>query len=136
MAKRGGGAKTAIRRSGSTEWVDISAAVHGLDGLDTTEEEGTVEVAGGGTRTGMATTGYVTVGATFTVDENARSGPVLTGFNGGTLEIRYRRDGDGAGKPEAVYTGPVTVSHSFGERDKRRYSVDMMVNGGPTRTTQ
>lgn len=135
MAKRGGAATVEISRDGTT-WTDISAAVYGLDGLDTTEEEGTVEVAGGGTRTGNRATGYVTVGATFTVDENARSRPVLTGYNGGDLRIRYRRDGVGTGNPQVIYRGPVTVSHSFGERDKRRYSVDMMVDGAPTRSMQ
>lgn len=135
MAKSGSKSTTEISLDGTT-WTNISKAVHGLDGIDTTEEEGTVEVAGGGSRTGMATTGYVTAGASFTVDENVLTRPILTGANGATLHIRYRRDGVGSGRPSVLYVGPATVSHTFGERDKRRYSVEQMVDGAPTRSVQ
>lgn len=135
MALRGGAATLEISTDGNA-WTDISEATLGLDGFDTTEEEGTVELGGGGTRTGMQTTGYVVASSSFTVDENDATRPILTGYNGETLHVRYRREGAGVGNPQMVASGPVTVSHSFGERDKRRYSVDMQMDGAPTRTTQ
>ena len=135
MARSGSRAKVEISRDGVT-WQDISAATYGTDGLNIAEPEGTVETGGGGSRTGMETTGYVAATASFTVDENERSRPVLTGWNARILHIRYQQQGTGAGRPQVVYRGPVTVSHSFGERDKRRYSVSMMVDGEPTRTVQ
>lgn len=135
ISRSGSNAKTAISRDGMV-WADVSAAIKGFDGLDITEEEGTVDLAGGGNRTGMITTGYVTVNTSFTVDENELSRPVLTGFNGGTLHVRYRREGDGSGKPQAIYVGPVTVSWTADARGKRRYSVDMMVDGAPNKENQ
>ena len=96
-----------ISRDGTT-WSDISDTVFGLDGLDIAEAEGTTEVGGGGIRRGMALTGYVTSSsASFTVDENSRSRPLLVGWNGQTLHVRYRRDGSGSGNAAGVAEWPL-----------------------------
>ena len=135
MALSGSKAKTNISRDGIT-WTDISDATYGLDGIDLSEEESTVEVGGGGRRMGMDVTGYVQASASMTVDENERSGPVLHMYGGGTLHVRYRREGDGDGMPQAIFSGPCSVSHEWGERDKRRYTVEVMVNGEINRAEQ
>ena len=131
----GSAATVEISHDGAT-WTDISVATYGLDGLDISDEEGTTEKAGGGNRTGTLATGYVQNGASFTVDETELTRPLLHGYNGGTLHVRYRRTGAGSGKKQEVSSGPATISHDMAAQDKRRYSVDIMVNGAVTRSTQ
>ena len=136
MTQRSGSLSTVEISLDGTNWKDISQATYGLDGLDMPEEEGTIETGGGGNRTGNITSGYVTQSASFTCDETTPAREVLLGNSGRTVHVRYRRQGAGSGLPEVKFSGPASISHEMGERDKRRFSVEIMVNGAKTRTTQ
>lgn len=135
FAKSGSKSKVALSRDGMA-WADVSQATYGLDGLEISDEEGTTEVAGGGVTAGMALTGFVEHDGSFTVDETEITRPILLGYSGKRLYVRYRRDGDGTGLHQSIFSGPCTVTHTLGERDKGRFAVEVMTDGAPDNAVQ
>ena len=115
--------------------VDISAALIGLDGVDVSEAEETTDIGGGGGRRGAQISGYVDNTADFVVDENATTRPLFWGKNGQTGSAVLSRDGTAAGGQRWSWSGPFTVGHSFGARNKRRFTISQEISGAITKDT-
>ena len=110
--------------------MEISAPLRGLDGIDADgPTEGTYERGGGGARQGTGRTGYTEARASFTCDETDENRPLLAGHNGETLYVRVREDGTGPGLPQESFSGPAQINHTMAGADRRRFTVNIEING-------
>lgn len=126
-----GSARSGAQQYLSVDSVVVSAVGNGFSGLDIPVDPATFTVVGGGlmtTRDG----GTITASGSFTAVETETTNSAFLGANGKRSTIVWRPYGSGL---QWAFDAIITRSRTFADRGERSYSVDILLDGAPTRTT-
>ena len=119
----------------SPTWVMISGKGTGFAGLAVTREVGTTESTSAG-RTDTEKSGYVVHTGAFDINETIDTLRWFLGKNGKRYMYRRSQRGRVAGLPQEVFTAVTEVTRTAGGRDKRMFTLALMIDGAITESVQ
>ena len=67
--------------------------------------------------------------ASFTADDNMLTAPLMFMRSGEIFQVRIRKEGDGLGRSEAIYTGPARINLDNVEGGARSYQFALTATG-------
>lgn len=114
-------------------YVQISGNFSGLDNFDHAITELTRTIPGGGPQA-MELVGHTEGTASFTVDDNITTRPVLWAANGKRVGVKWYRDGNAVGRPVVEFSALAEVVKTHGASDAIRYAVTLTMETEPTRS--
>jgi len=118
----------AVRRGTGGDYTDLSDQPAGIASYQTTDTARTRPVPSIPGQLAIQLLDIRDGNVTFTVDDNPRTNPLFFLYSGQTFQIRVRREGDGSGKPEDVYTGIASINLNNAEGGARSYQVTLTVS--------
>lgn len=99
-----------IRIKGAGAWTDLSDPAVGLGAWQMSDTHDTRDVPSIPATRAVQLLDSKRGAVSFTVDDNARTHPIMFLRSGTVFEVRVRREGTGAGLPQVLVEGPATIN--------------------------
>lgn len=131
MADTRSGAGQILQVGDDNDYTTLSGPDHDFGGLELDFDPRTFTTESGGLST-ERNAGSVVLTGSFTIGETEVTNAQFLGNNGIRKNLRWSKKSGAAGLQMSAI---LTISHTFTARDKRMYSVDVHIDGTPTRWT-
>jgi len=119
--------RLAIKRSADASYVDLSNQVAGVSGWNDSVTSRSRPIPTIPQTLAIQTFSVKDGNVNFTVDDNSLTHPIMFLRSGEVFDIRVQVEGAGSGKPQAVYTGPMTISLNNAEGGARTFQCSLTV---------
>ena len=115
----------AVRPAGTTNWTVLSDVPAGAAGFNFSDVARSRPVPSIAATLAVQLLSTRDGNVNFVVDDNERTHPLFFLRSGQRFDVRIRREGDGSGLPEVVYTGVATVTLNNSEGGGRAFQISL-----------
>ena len=116
-------------------WDTLSGPGTGFEGLTVSPTQATTDRTSGGFTTTRKNFYTVNTGS-FSIGGNLKAINWFWGENGKRYMFRWRKQGEGSGKPEAVFTAICSVGWTANDRSDFTFAIDLAIDGAITESVQ
>ena len=115
----------AVRPAGTGEYTDLSDVPAGTAGYNDSDVARSRPVPSIAPTLALQLLSVRDGNVNFVVDDNERTHPLFFLRSGQRFDVRIRKEGDGSGKPEVVYSGVATITLNNAEGGGRAFNVSV-----------